>query len=183
MKTKTAKDDIMATKKNGNGIITLSKVYDIIVQNESKNDVQHSEIKTEIQKNRTEVVEKMGDIKERLVKIESQPAHENFQRSFCPNTKDIAELREVGSKSLKEYTLMHQSEHKAIGEQLEKIKDLLKTYTEQFEIKQKALVDVYEKRLDARDSTTRKLFWGTLIAILVFAIPIIADVLLTYVFS
>lgn len=169
----------MAKKSNGNGTVTLARLYEILLQSELKNDAAHNEIKGELQKYRTDVVERMGELKERLVKIESQPAHENFQQRFCPNTTAIAELKELGSKSLREYILSHQSDHKSIGEKIDGVTEEIKDYKDKFELQMKTIVGIYEKKLDERDARARRAMWAGFLAIAAIAIPAIVEILLT----
>lgn len=108
-----------------NGSFNIGKLFDLISENARKNDLAHDEIKVELQRNRIELFEKVNDVKERLIKIESQPAHESFQKSFCPNTSAIKELEETGSKGLKEYEIQHQDDHKELNSVLRGISDKL----------------------------------------------------------
>jgi len=167
---------------DGNGSMTVAKLFDFVENNNTKMDIKLADIKVEIQKNRAEVVEKLAnstsELRERLIKIEAQPAHENFQQKFCPNTSEIKELKEVGSKSLKEYIFLHQEEHKTIERKLDEISDDMKNEREQFKLQTQVLIDSNEKRLDERDARQRKALITAFLAIAAVAIPAIIELIL-----
>jgi len=120
---KPKKDEPVVGRTNGS--FNVAKLYDVLEKSELKNDIAHNEIKADMQRNRVEILDKVADVRERMIKIEAQPAHENFQKTFCPNTSAIRELEETGTKALKEYEDEHRMEHKELNSVLKTISDKL----------------------------------------------------------
>jgi len=106
---------------NGNGNVSLEKVFSLLEQYDGRNAISFNEVKLEVSRSKTELLERIGDMRERLVKIETQPAHEQFQRTFCPNTKGV----ELMVKWIEKHERWHEeSKTEAKQRQVEYIKTL-----------------------------------------------------------
>jgi seryl-tRNA(Sec) selenium transferase len=161
------------SNKNNNGKITLSQLYEAFQNFSERFENSITDIKSEIQQNRTEFTDKISEIKERMVKMETQPLHENFQQKFCPNTKDIAELKETGTKGLRDYIFVHQEDHKQLNEKLEKLKDQIDAIPGLFDQRAEARENIWEER----EARQRRYFIGILLTLVAIAIPAIIDLI------
>ena len=149
-------------KKNGNGTNALTKLFELIQGQNNKIEITLEKITLEIQRNRTEVLDKVAEVKERLIKIESRPAHDEFQRASCPNTVAIEEIREIGTKALREYMEKHEQVHKDL---------LAELRAERQEWKQ--------ERLQMTIDSTRKMKWA-IIGMIFTAVGAIAVALILH---
>jgi len=135
----------------GNGSITLAKLYDEII------------------KLRTDFMVEIGAVKERLTRMEAAPQHDSFQKNFCPNTKDIAEIKEVGTQALRNFENKHEEVHHALDKKLDEMMAEIKKIPE-----------FYEKKLDIRDARARKAMWAGFIVILTLAVPAAIELIITW---
>lgn len=127
---------------NGSGSVSIEKVFNLLEQYESKNALAFNDVKIEVQRCRTELLEKISDMKERLVKMEAQPAHEQFQKTFCPNTRGI--------ELMVKWIEKHEKWHDETKEENKK--------------RQEEYIEALERKIDERNKEIRAFFLTALSA-------------------
>lgn len=77
---------------NGNYVIMMDNFNTKLDAIKAENQKEHAELRIDIQRGSDRMIEKIDSLNSRIVKIETEPAHEKFQQVFCPNTQDIRDV-------------------------------------------------------------------------------------------
>lgn len=162
-------------KRLGNNNLSIGKLLDLIEEIDSKNEQRLSEIKLEIQKTRTELLDRISESRERLTRLESRPTSEEFQSRFCPNTKEIELINISGGRFVREFISSHLALHNELTQQLKDIKTCLETAKKNAEKEIETISVIYENKLEERDARSRKAMYAAIAAFLAIAVPLMIE--------